>query len=477
MLRAGWNGLCRVKSGLFWNPLVVRSYSSKPLNHTSGPTGTWEKIVYKGYNVDSFIPKDLPPKVDLSFAHPALGIPLRDTLKEADENLAELREKSQKLPISMQSIFLKKEAVGSCQIELNSRSLNDVMKEACGFMPPRTSSEKNEFDEVLQYIEALQLGLRLAEKEPLSVEMLETIHKALVVERPGQHYAAEVVPGKIRTSQIAVGCSAAPPFTSTFFPPPPKHVRRLLDNLMHFINEPSDMHPLLKMGISHVQFETIHPFTNGNGQLGRLLLMLKIMQSGLADGKLTLYPSYAFKVCRWLYFNSLQDTRNTGSWENWLQFFVGSVSHSARDAIELCEDLVALHTRHKNLIRGNNRRADIDDRKTDKLLDICYRMPYINKQAVAMFFGEDYSIAHELLDLFTRRGILEIARDDRNEVWYHNKAILDELNKERHVAHAVSLLGGWMKVPARIEVYEKVVTTTYATAFQDNFIPPEHRAI
>lgn len=460
--RAGWNGLCRVRSGLVSNS-QVRSYSSKPQGQKGGATGSWEKIVYKGYNVNSFVPNDLPPKVDLSFVHPALGIPLNETLKEADENLAELRTKSHNLPMSMQSIFLKKEAVVSCQIELNSRSLNDVMKEACGFITPRTAAEKSEFDEVLQYIEALQLGLRLAEKEPLSVEMLETIHNALLVDKTGQQYAAEVVPGKIRTSQIAVGTSTSPPFASTFFPPPPKHVRRLLDNLMQFTNTPTDMHPLIKMGISHVQFETIHPFVNGNGQLGRLLLMLKIMQSGIANGKLALYPSYAFKVCRWLYFNSLQDTRNSGSWESWLQFFVGSISHSARDAIELCDDLSALYARHKAAISGNGRRPDIDERKTDKLLDICYRMPFITKKSVAMCFGEDYSVAHELLDLFTRRGILEIVRDDRNEIWYHNRAILDELNKERHIASAVSLLGGWMRVPARLEINETIVTTTYTT--------------
>jgi len=460
--------MCRVRASLF-STTQVRSYSNQPQNQR-GITGSWEKIVYKGYNVDSFVPNELPPSVDMAFAHPALGIPLSETLTEADENLAELKLKSQTLPLSMQSIFLKKEAAASCQIELNSRSLNDVMKEACGFMAPRTTSEKNEFDEVLQYIEALQLGMRLIDKEPLSVEMIETIHKVLLVEKPGQQYTAEVVPGKIRTSQVAVGCSAAPPYISTFFPPPPKHVRRLLDNLIQFVNNgPSDMHPLIKMGISHVQFETIHPFINGNGQLGRVLLMLKIMQSGLADTKLALYPSYAFKVCRWLYFNSLQDTRSSGSWERWLQFFVGSISHSARDAIELVDDLSVLYTNHKLAIKGNNRRSDIDERKTDKLLDLCYRIPYITKQSVAMCFGEDYSVAHELLDLFTRRGILEIVRDDRNEIWYHNKAVLDELNKERHIAAAVSLLGGWMRVPARLEKIE--VSTTYTATIQETMIP------
>jgi ribosomal protein S25 len=342
------------------------------------------------------------------------------------------------------------------------------MKEACGFMPPKTAAEKIEFDENIQYIEALQLGLRLIEKEPMSVEMIETIHRAGTVEKPGQHYSAEVVPGKVRTSQIGIGGSTVPPYTSAFFPPPPKHVRRLLDNLVSFVNEPCDMHPLLKMGIAHAQFETIHPFYHGNGKLGRLMLMLQLLQSNVVD-KFTLYPSYSFKVNRWLYFNSLQDTRNSGMWEPWLQFFVGSISHSARDAIELCDDLAALHAHNKNSIKGNNRRADIDERKTDKLLDICYRMPYVTKPMVAFLFGEDYSIAHELLDLFTRRGILEIARDDRNEVWYHNRAIMDELNKERHVATLVSLLGGWMRVPPKLEVNETVVNYS---AFQESFSIP-----
>lgn len=455
MLRAGWNGL-RVSKQLFKQNTGTRSYSTpKPSQH--GATGSYEKIVYKGYNVNSFVPHDLPPTVDLSFVHPSLGFPLSDSLLEADENLLELKAKAKNLPASMQTVFLKREAVGSCQIELNSRSLTDVMKEACGFMPPQTFSEKIEFDETLQYIEALQLGLRLIEKEPMSAEMIETIHKAGTVEKPGQHYSAEVEPGKIRTSQIAIGGSKSPPYNSAFFPPPPKHVRRLLDNLVQFMTEPSDLHPLLKMGIAHAQFETIHPFYHGNGKLGRLMLMLNMVRSNVVD-KLTLYPSYAFKVNRWLYFNNLQDTRNSGTWEPWLQYFVGSISNSARDAIELCDDLSALHLHNKNAIRGNNRRADIDEKKTDKLLDMCYLSPYITKPTVAFMFGEDYSVAHELLDLFTRRGILEIVRDQRNEVWYHNRAIMDEINKERHVATLVSLLGGWMRVPPKVDVSETVIS-------------------
>lgn len=429
----------------------------------NGATGNWEKTIFNGHTVNSFIPQDLPPKVDLSFSHPMLGISLSDSLREADENLAELKQKAKHLPDSLKNAFLKKEAVASCQVELNTRTLTDIMKETCGFASTKKMDERGEVEEVVQYVEALQLGARLIDKDPLSVDMIETIHRAGIVEKPGQHYSAEVVPGKIRTSQIAVG-SKTPPYASTFFPPPPKHVRRLLDNLTHFMNENSNMHPLLKMGISHVQFETIHPFMDGNGQLGRILLMLRLMSSGLVE-KFTLYPSYAFKVVRWLYFNCLQDTRNSGSWEPWLHFFVGSISHSARDAIEMCDDFLALRSRQRSSIKGNNRRHDIDEAKTDRFLDICYRMPYLQKQKVALLFDEDYSIAHELLDLFTRRGILELVRDERNEIWYHNKALCDEINKERHIASYASMLGGWMRVPSRetIEInVNETITYNYS---------------
>jgi Fic family protein len=443
-------GALRVGRGLPWGG-GIRTYTT----NKKGATGTWEKTLFNGHQVNSFIPQDLPPKVDLSFSHPMLGITLSESLSEADENLAELKSKTKNLPDSLKSAFLKKEAVASCQVELNARSLADVVKETCGFSHLRKKDERNEVGEVLQYVEAMQLGLRLTGKEPLSVETVETLHRAGTVEKPGQHWSAEIVPGKIRTSQIAVG-TAIPPYTNTFFPPPPKHVRRLLDNLMHFMYEPSDMHPILIMGISHVQFETIHPFMHGNGQLGRILLMLRLMQTGLIE-KFSLYPSYAFKVVRWMYFNFLQDTRNSGSWETWLHFFVGCISHSARDAIEMCDDFLALQQRQRKAIQGNNRRADIDDAKTNKLLDITYRMPYIQKQTVALLFGEEYSVAHELLDLFTRRGILELVRDERNEIWYHNKAVCDELNKERHIASYASMLGNWMRVPSRaIEINETV---------------------
>lgn len=412
-------------------------------------TGSWEKITYNGYAVNTFIPQPLPPKVDLTYSHPMLGISLSDSLAEADENLAELKQKAKTLPESLKTAFLKKEAVASCQVDLNGRTLNDVLKETCGFFHLRKPTEKAEVYDVLQYIEAMQVGLRLTEKSPLSMETVELIHRAGSVDKTGR---TEVVPGKIRTSQVAVG-TATPPYTNAFFPPPSKYIAGLMDNLMTFVNDQSGMHPLLKLGISHAQFETIHPFTQGNGQLGRVLLVLRLMQSGLIE-KYTLYPSYAFKVVRWLYFNCLQETRDSGTWEGWLHFFVGALSHSARDAIGLCDDLLALREKQKTLLKGNGRREDIDEQKTNKLLDICYRMPYIQKQTVAVLFGEDYSIAHELLDLFVRKGILEIVRDEQHEIWYHNKSVCDVLNKERHIASYASMLGGWMRVPSSRETVE-----------------------
>lgn len=404
--------------------------------------------MYSGHTVNAFIPNELPPKMDMSVSHPMLGISLKESLKEAEENLSELKQKTSRLPESLRLSFQKKEAVASCQVELNTRTLPEVLKEMCGLAHLKKASERTEVAEVIQYIEATQLGLRLTEKEPVTVETIETLHKAVIVEKLGQHFSAEVVPGKIRTSQITVG-PATPPFTNTFFPPPPKHVRRLLDNWVHFINEPTDIHPIIKMGVAHSQFESIHPFMHRNRQLGRLLLMLQFIQSGLIE-KNAFYPSYAFKVVRWLYFNCLQEVRNTGTWETWLHFFLGCVSHTARDAIELCDDLLTLQEKQRStLLKGNNRRDDIDTAKTDKLLNMTYRLPFLEKETVAILFDDDYSVAHELLDLFTRRGILEIFRDEVNEIWYHNKAICDELGKERHIASYASMLGGWMRVPTR----------------------------
>eukprot|EP01111_Echinosteliopsis_oligospora_P014043 TRINITY_DN5202_c0_g1_i1.p1 TRINITY_DN5202_c0_g1~~TRINITY_DN5202_c0_g1_i1.p1 ORF type:complete len:459 (+),score=90.07 TRINITY_DN5202_c0_g1_i1:94-1470(+) len=416
------------------NPHVMRSYTA----------ATWDHCEYKGHPVKAYIPAILPPNnIDMSYKHPVSQLSLLDASLQAQSNIDELDRISKNLSDSLVSGFLKKEAVLSNQIELNTRSLSQVIKQICGFSRPVENDDVKECNGIQRYIETYQLGIRaLNHRKTMSVDILEDMHKALFSED-----ASQIGSGKLRDIIVTIG-SSSPPYDRSFFPPTPKHIRELLNNLLEFTEDnKSDIPALVRLGVAHAQFETIQPFYNGNGHLGRILLMLRMVHSDVLD-RYTLYPSYAFKVCRWLYFACLQDTRDHERWEPWLHFFVAAISHAAIDAIELTEALTALHNSQSSALGGSNScNSDINQAKIDKLLEMTYRMPYLQKQTVSLLFHEDYSIAKELLEFFTRRGVLEIIEDENKEIWYHNKGIEEELNKERHVATYAAMMGDWMAVP------------------------------
>ena len=183
--------------------------------------------------------------------------------------------------------------------------------------------------EVVNYVNAMNYGLARLDTLPVSVRLIREIHKKLLANVRGSNLA----PGELRQTQNWIGPSGCNLGEATFVPPPHQYVQQALGDLEVFIQENSDLPLLIKIGLAHAQFETIHPFLDGNGRVGRLLITFLLCESGVLL-KPVLYLSHYFKRHRQLYYESLQRVRDTGAWEDWLSFFLRGVADVSAQATE-----------------------------------------------------------------------------------------------------------------------------------------------
>jgi Fic family protein len=282
----------------------------------------------------SFIPSPLPPEPAL-----VLDIELCDLLEKANRALGRLDGIATLLPeISLfLYLYIRKEAVLSSQIEGTQSSISDLLLYESDEAP---GVPLNDVQEVSCYVAALEHGLkRLREGFPLSLRLIREIHEVLLARGRG----GEKSPGLFRTSQNWIG--GMRPGNALFVPPPPEEVMNCLGSLEKFWhNQPTQTPTLIKAALAHVQFESIHPFLDGNGRLGRLLVTFLLCSEGALSEPL-LYLSLYFKTHRQLYYDLLQQVRLKGDWERWLRFFLEGIistseqaSNTARKTLSLFED-------------------------------------------------------------------------------------------------------------------------------------------
>jgi Fic family protein len=283
-------------------------------------SGRYETSTVAGERVQAYIPGLLPPEPPLQLE------PLYALLDKANQALGRLDGATSLLPDPQLFIYLylRKEAVLSSQIEGTQSSLSDLLQFESGLAP---DGHLDDVSETSNYVAAMEHGLeRLKEGFPVSLRLLCEIHGVLL--RTGR--GAEKTPGEFRRSQNWIGGSR--PGNALFVPPPPEALMECLDPFEKYLYD--DRLPLLvKLGLVHVQFETIHPFLDGNGRLGRLLLTLLLCQSGVLREPL-LYLSLYLKTNRNRYYELLQKVRTDGVWEEWLLFFLEGVESTARQASE-----------------------------------------------------------------------------------------------------------------------------------------------
>ncbi len=312
-----------------------------------GPTGDHVTVsTVGGETVRAFVPRPLPPEPPL-----AIGPALRGRLDQALLALGRLDSITEFLPSPELFLYtyVRKEAVLSSQIEGTQSSLSDLLLFELDQAP---GVPLDDVTEVSNYVAALEHGLRrLREGFPLSNRLIREIHRTLL--RYGR--GAERQPGEFRRSQNWVGGSR--PGTAVFVPPPADRVADCMGALERWLHsEPEPTPALLKAALAHVQFETIHPFRDGNGRVGRLLIALLLRVEGVLREPL-LYLSLYLKRNRSRYYDLLQEVRERGDWEAWIEFFADAVRETAEGAVRTARRLVDLFQRDRHKIQALGRPA------------------------------------------------------------------------------------------------------------------------
>ncbi len=307
--------------------------------------GTYVTTTVTGEPVRAFIPSVLPPNPPLELAG------LYQHLDRANQALGRLDGLTTLLPDTKFFLYLyvRKEALLSSQIEGTQSSFSDLLLFENDAEP---SVPIDDVEEVSNYVAAMQHGLRrIAGGFPLSLRLIREIHAILL--RGGR--GANRTPGEFRRSQNWVGGTR--PGNAAFVPPPPERLIECLDNLERFLHDEKHKLPILvEAGLIHVQFETIHPFLDGNGRLGRLLITLLLCSKGALREPL-LYLSLYFKRNRDRYYDLLQRVRTHGTWEEWLVFFLEGTEMTARSAAEAAKQILTLFAMDRNRIQKIGRAA------------------------------------------------------------------------------------------------------------------------
>ena len=341
----------------------------------------------------AFIPEPLPPDppVNLTGA-------LQARLSEADLALGRLDGSIQTLPDPDLFVFMyvRKEAVLSSQIEGTQSSLQDVLNaEANIFGRPR----HQDVNEVINYIGAMNYGLDRLSELPVSIRLIREIHKHLLQGLRGSH----LQPGEVRTSQNWIGPAGCSLTEADFVPPPPHVVPRVLGDLEKFLHSPNGIPFLVRIGLAHAQFETIHPFLDGNGRMGRLLITFLLCHQSVLL-KPVLYLSYFFKKYRAEYYERLQAVRDTGDWEGWLIFFLRGVSEVSAEATMTVRRILALREEHRLIVTDKLGAAAGNGHR---LLEYLYQIPFVSVASVRDMNQSSYTSANRLVSRMVDIGILE----------------------------------------------------------------------
>ncbi len=376
--------------------------------------GCYEVVSTVGEKVRAFVPAPLPPVPPIDWSSG-----LRTRFDEALVALGRLDSVTLLLPDV--SLFLytyvRKEAVLSSMIEGTQSSLSDLLLFE---MDEQPGVPLDDVREVSNYVAALDHGLaRLREGFPLSLRLLREVHSHLLAKGRG----SEKEPGEFRRSQNWIGGTR--PGNAVFVPPPPGRVTECMGALELFLHDqPESTPPLLKAALAHVQFETIHPFLDGNGRLGRLLIALLLCERKVLREPM-LYLSLFFKAHRQTYYELLNRVRIDGDWESWLDFFAEAVSVTAGQAVETAQRLEAMARQDRERIRALRRAAGSALRVHHELL----RRPVSTSRAIERQTGLSHVTVNKTLDHLGRLGLAkELTGHRRNRVFSYPAylAILNE---------------------------------------------------
>lgn len=289
-----------------------------------------------GYH--AFLPPPLPP-------HLVFGDELVASLSAADRSLGLLAGAGEWLPNPHLLIrpFVRREAVLSSKIEGTQASVADLVL----FEAAPQASRAHDVQEVANYVRALELGVEPDRKLPISLRLIRELHRELMTGVRGTH----LTPGEFRTSQNWIGPPGCTLVEATYVPPPPDQMRESLDKFERYLHRNDRLPPLVRLALIHYQFEAIHPFLDGNGRVGRLLISLLLHEWKLLPQPL-LYLSAYFERERSDYYDLLLRVSREGNWENWLRFFLDGIAEQSVDVVERARRLFALRERYRSALHG-----------------------------------------------------------------------------------------------------------------------------
>ncbi|MDD2797962.1 MAG: Fic family protein [Bacteroidales bacterium] len=354
-----------------------------------------QRIQYKSFEPNII---DIPWQID----HPELSY----LLSQADRKLGELNAFSQLIPDV--DFFIKmhvlKEGTTSSKIEGTQTNIDDAVRKEEYIQPEK----HDDWQEVQNYVQAMNEAMQKLPELPISNRLLKQTHKTLLQGVRGTHK----LPGEFRNSQNWIGGSSIA--DATFIPPHQDSVLDLMSDLEHFLNNINEPVPhLIKIGIAHYQFETIHPFLDGNGRIGRLLITLYLVSNGLLN-KPTLYLSDFFERNKPLYYDNLTRVRTHNDLTQWLKFFLEGIRSTSESSIQTFKDIIALRSSLENKIISLGKKQAL----AKSFLQFLYGEPISTANLVATALNINNATAVRLIDDFVRLGILiEVTGFKRNRIF------------------------------------------------------------
>ncbi|AKQ69812.1 hypothetical protein A176_006724 [Myxococcus hansupus] len=304
------------------------------------------------------------------------------------------------------AMYVRHEAVLSSQIEGTQSTLEDVLEYELDERGAKRA--KDDAEEVVNYIAAMNHGLKRLETLPLSLRLLREIHSKLMEGVRG----SERSPGEFRTSQNWIGPHNCTLKTATFVPPPPHEMEAALSHLEKFLHAPGDLPTLIVCGLAHAQFETIHPFLDGNGRVGRLLIPLLLCERRILERPL-LYLSVYLKAHRAEYYDRLTAVRTAGDWEGWLRFFLRGVVEVSAASTNTARSILKLREASRQKLSSNAQAV--------RLLDHLFEYPLLSVRAAEQFLACSYVTAATAIEQLEQAGLLrETTGQKRNRLYRYD---------------------------------------------------------
>jgi len=381
--------------------MYVLDMQSRP--HSSG------KLVKCPGGYEAFVPNPLPPEIEMT---PRLV----RALSEADRFVGQLAGEGRNLPnphLLMRS-FVTQEAVLSSRIEGTQATLGELLASDAGAVVERSPDDLRE---VGNYVVALEHGMARLDSLPLSLRLIRELHEKLMQGVRGD----QATPGEFRRSQNWIGPPGCMLSNASFVPPPVDHLTDCLGRWEDFLHD-RNLPPLIQVGMLHYQFEAIHPFLDGNGRVGRLLITLFLIERGILPTPL-LYLSAFFEATRSDYYDRLTAVSNNAAWDNWLEYFLNGVARMSADALRRAERINGLLTAWRSQVAGSASKT------VSMLVDLLAENPFWTINGAAERLDVAYTTAQRAIEKLRSLGVLEQTDDaHRGRVYCAGKlmAILDE---------------------------------------------------